>query len=260
MNILNTICDYAKIRVQNAKKIMNFDEIKDKANKVKKGDFSFYNSLKNTDFAFICECKKASPSKGIIANEFDYLKIAKDYESAGANAVSVLTEPKWFLGDNLYLEQISQNITIPTLRKDFIIDSYMIYEARLLGASAVLFICSVLDEIKLKEYLKICDDLGICALVEAHDEDEIKKALKVGSKIIGVNNRNLKDFSVDTSNSLNLRKLVPNDVIFIAESGIKDANDIKTLALGGVNGALIGESLMIAVDKAQKLKELKALL
>lgn len=260
MTILDKLANHAKERVNLAKQSLSLQDIKKQAFSLPKGDFEFEKALKNTDFAFICECKKASPSKGIIAEDFDYLNIAKEYEKAGANCISVLTEPKWFLGSDEYLKETSQNVSIPCIRKDFTVDEYMIYEAKILGAKAVLLICSILSDEQIKNYIKICDDLGLSALVEAHNHDEIKTAINAGARIIGVNNRNLKDFTVDTKNSENLRKLVPENIIFIAESGITNAQDIKNLKNNNVNGVLIGETLMKAQDKKQKLLELKSML
>lgn len=260
MTILDKLSNYAKERVKLAKQSLSLQDIKKHAFSLPKGKFEFEKALKNTDFAFICECKKASPSKGIISEDFDYLNIAKEYEKAGANCISVLTEPKWFLGSDNYLKEIAKNVSIPCIRKDFTVDEYMIYEAKILGAKAVLLICSILSGEQIESYIKICDDLGLSALVEAHNEDEIKTAIKSGARIIGVNNRNLKDFTVDTKNSENLRKLVPENIIFIAESGITNAQDIKNLKNNNVNGVLIGETLMKAQDKKQKLLELKSML
>ncbi len=209
------------------------------------------------DIAFICECKKASPSKGIIDPHFDYMAIAKSYEAAGADCISVLTEPKWFLGHDEYLREIASAIATPCLRKDFIVDEYQVYEAKVLGASAVLLICSVLSDKALRRMLAICDDLGLSALVEAHDADEVRRAIKCGARMIGVNNRNLKDFSVDTSNSKRLRALVPHNVIFVAESGVQSQDDVSILADAGVNAILVGESLMRAEDKSAKLHSLR---
>ena len=185
------------------------------------------------------------------------MQIAKDYETAGADCISVLTEPKWFLGSDSYLKEIAENVSIPCLRKDFTVDPYMIYEAKVLGASAVLLICSILSEKEIKQYIKICDELGLSALVEAHDEEEVKTALDCGARVIGINNRNLKDFSVDTQNSRKLREIVPKNVIFVSESGIKTADDIKQLREIGADAVLIGETLMRAEDKKAKLAELR---
>ena len=257
MNILDKLSEYTKERVLVSKQDMPLDEIKQKALSLPKGEFEFEKALKKDDVAFICECKKASPSKGIIAEEFDYLGIAREYEAAGADCISVLTEPKWFLGKNEYLKEIASNVSIPCIRKDFTVDEYMIYEAKILGASAVLLICAILTEEQIKEYIGICDELGMSALVEAHDEAEVQMAIRAGARIIGVNNRNLKDFSVDQNNSKSLRQLIPEDVIFVSESGITSAEDIEALRQANVDAVLIGETLMRAVDKTRKLRELK---
>ena len=256
MNILDELAEYAKVRVKEAKRLRPLDVVKTEALSKPKGDFEFEKALKKDGMSFICECKKASPSKGIIAQEFDYLTIAKDYEAAGADCISVLTEPKWFLGSDQYLQEITDAVSIPVIRKDFTVDEYMIYEAKLLGAKAVLLICAILTE-QIREYIRICDTLGISALVEAHDEAEIQMAVRAGARVIGVNNRNLKDFSVDTSNSRRLRQMIPEDVVFVSESGIKDASDIELLNEAKVDAVLIGETLMKAQDKAAKLKELR---
>lgn len=257
MTILDKLADHARERVAAAKKKLSLDEVKRFALELPKGSFEFEKALKKDDIAFICECKKASPSKGIIADDFPYLQIAKDYEAAGADCISVLTEPKWFLGSDEYLREIAENVSIPCIRKDFTVDEYMIYEAKLLGAGAVLLICSVLSQQQISEYIGICDSLGISALVEAHDEAELRAAVASGARIIGVNNRNLKDFSVDTSNSRRLRELAPEAVSFVSESGVQSAEDIRLLREAGVNAVLIGETLMRAADKKAKLAELK---
>lgn len=257
MTILDKLADHARERVEAAKKKISPEEIRRRALELPKGSFEFERALKKSDIAFICECKKASPSKGVIAEDFPYLSIAKDYEAAGADCISVLTEPKWFLGSDSYLEEIAKNVSIPCIRKDFTVDGYMIYEAKLLGAKAVLLICSILTAEQIKEYIGICDELGISALVEAHDEAEVLMAVECGARVIGVNNRNLKDFSVDTGNSRRMRELVPDEVIFVSESGVQTADDIELLRSSGVNAVLIGETLMRAEDKAAKLAELK---
>ena len=260
MNILEQIAADTHIRIEKQKEIISLSDICSKAEATPKKNFAFEKSLRaNPDIAFICECKKASPSKGLIEPDFDYLKIAKEYEAAGADAISVLTEPKYFLGNNAYLREITETVSIPCIRKDFTVDEYMIYEAVTLGASAVLLIVSLLDEKKLKEYLQICETLGLSALVETHDEEEVKIALSVGARVIGVNNRNLKDFSVSNENSIRLRELIPKDVIFVSESGIKNAEDIKALREIGVDAVLVGETMMRADDKEAKLKELKGI-
>ena len=257
MTILDELAYHAEERVAEAKKIHSFEEVKAKALSLPKGNFEFEKALKKDDIAFICECKKASPSKGVIAEDFPYLKIAKEYEAAGADCISVLTEPKWFLGSDDYLREITANVNIPCIRKDFTVDPYMIYEAKLLGAKAVLLICSILSEEQIREYMGICDELGLSALVETHDENEIAMAVRCGARLIGVNNRNLKDFSVDTGNSRRMRELVPENIIFVSESGVKSAEDIALLRASGVNAVLIGETLMKAEDKKAKLAELK---
>ena len=257
MTILDELAGYAKKRVAEEKTKISLDEIKQSAFSMPKGDFSFEKALKKEDIAFICECKKASPSKGIIAENFPYLEIAKDYEKAGADCISVLTEPSRFLGSDKYLQEIANAVNIPCLRKDFTVDEYMIYQAKLLGASAVLLICSILDKCQIKEYIDICDTLGLSALVEVHDQKEIETALQSGARIIGVNNRNLKDFSVDTDNSRKLRELVPNDVIFVSESGVKTPEDVQKLRNIGANAVLVGETLMRAENKREMLFKLK---
>jgi len=221
------------------------------------GFFRLEKALAGDGMHFICECKKASPSKGLIAPDFPYLDIAKDYEAAGASAISVLTEPKWFLGSDEYLKEIASNVHIPCLRKDFTVDPYMIYQAKVLGASAVLLICAILDTQTLKEYLAVADSLGLSAIVEAHDAKEVDSAVRAGARIIGVNNRNLKDFTVDIHNSLRLRELAPENVIFVAESGIRTAEDVEALRTHGIHAVLIGEQLMRAKDKKAELAKLR---
>ncbi|MBQ9901239.1 MAG: indole-3-glycerol phosphate synthase TrpC [Clostridia bacterium] len=259
MNILDQLAEHARERVQRAKAENPLNALRESAFALPKGTFAFENALKTPDIAFICECKKASPSKGLIAPEFPYLQIAEEYEAAGADAISVLTEPKWFLGRDDYLREIASKVSIPCLRKDFTVDEYMIYEARVLGASAVLLICSILSPSQLSEYMSLCDELGLSALVEAHDEAEIQAALNAGARVVGVNNRNLKDFTVDTSNSQRLRSLLPSGVLFVSESGVKSAEDVADLRKIGADAVLIGETLMRATDKAAKLRELKGI-
>lgn len=271
--ILDTIADYARCRVEQAEKNVSISDMRRQSEQIcnaqyaekNSGEqntalnekFSFEKELARPDITFICECKKASPSKGLIAPDFPYLEIAKEYEAAGAGAISVLTEPKWFLGSSEYLREIAQNVNIPCLRKDFTVDDYMIYEAKTLGASAVLLICAITEKARLREYIEIADSLGLSALVEAHDEHEIEEALDAGARIIGVNNRNLKDFTVDVHNSERLRRLVPKDVMFVAESGIKTAEDIDVLRAASVNGVLIGETMMLSKDKRGMLARLR---
>jgi len=219
-------------------------------------DFSFENELKKPGMSYICEVKKASPSKGIIAEDFPYIDIAREYEAAGASCISVLTEPEYFKGDIAYLRSIRDEVKIPLLRKDFTCDEYMVTEASVNGADAVLLIAAILEDAQMKSYLKLADDLKLSAIFEAHDEEEIKRCVQCGARIIGVNNRDLKDFKVDINNSKRLRKLVPKEILFVAESGIKTNEDIKALKDYGVDAVLIGETLMRAKDKAGMLKRL----
>lgn len=260
MTILDKLAASAKARCEAAKGKIPPEEIRRLAENTPKGDFGFEKALKKPGMSFICECKRASPSKGLIAPEFPYLDIARDYEAAGADCVSVLTEPEWFLGSDRYLEEIAHTVGIPCLRKDFTVDEYMIYEAKLLGASAVLLICSILDAEQLKEYIGVADSLGLSSLVEAHDEREIAAAVGAGARVIGVNNRNLKDFTVDTGNSGKLRSIVPDDIVFVSESGVSDAADVKRLYDAHVDAVLIGEALMRASDRKAKLAELRSLI
>ncbi|MCR4739038.1 MAG: indole-3-glycerol phosphate synthase TrpC [Lachnospiraceae bacterium] len=257
MTILDKIAEHAKERVALAKERIPLSELKRMAFDEEKGDFAFFEALKKPGLSFILECKKASPSKGIIAEKYDWLSIAKAYEAAGADAISVLTEPKWFLGRNEYLKEIAASVRLPVLRKDFTVDEYMLYEAKLLGAKAVLLIVSILSKGQIEEYLGICEELGISALVEAHDEAEAERAVMTGAEIIGVNNRNLKDFSVDTKNAARLKDLIPPEVLFVSESGVKDEKDIRDIISFGADAVLIGETMMRAEDKTAALKRLK---
>ena len=242
------------------KKKISLEEMKNIAIQTKNEklcDFAFEISLKKYVLSFICECKKASPSKGLIEPDLRYLEIAREYEAAGADCISVLTEPKWFLGSDEYLKEIAKTVSIPCIRKDFTVDEYQIYQAKTLGAAAVLLICSILSDVQLGEYIKICDSLGISALVEIHNEKEAGMAVRAGARIIGVNNRNLKDFTVDTANSKKLRDLIPDDIIFVSESGVKSTDDIRAIREIGADAVLIGETLMRADNKKAKLDELR---
>ena len=258
-NILDEIADYTRERIRLAKASRPSDTLKAEALSLpQESPFMFEQALRKREgLSFICECKRASPSKGVIAEEFPYLDIAREYEHAGADAVSVLTEPKYFLGRNEYLQEIAGTVKIPVLRKDFVIDDYMIYEAKTLGADAVLLICSLLGEETLREYIALCDSLGLSALVEAHDEAEVLSALRAGARIIGVNNRNLRDFSVDTGNSARLRKLIPEGVIFVSESGVRTPEDVRKIREAGADAVLIGEALMMAADKRALLESFR---
>lgn len=285
MNILEKLAEHAKERTEEAKRRIPAEEMRSRAEAVYCAELSgktkpeenaapgsvmppfeaalgseippFEKALRKPGLSFICECKKASPSKGLIAPEFPYLEIAKEYEAAGADCISVLTEPKWFLGSDMYLKEIASAVRLPCLRKDFTVDPYMIWEAKTLGAGAVLLIVSLLEEGKLREFLQISEELGLSALTEVHDEAEAETAVRAGARIIGVNNRNLKDFTVDTGNSRRLRERIPENVLFVSESGVKDAEDVAALRAAGADAVLIGEALMKAPDKKQKLRELR---
>ncbi len=257
MTILDTIAEYTRERIRAEKEKEDIRSLRSRALDLPRGDFPFEAALRKNGLSFICECKKASPSKGVIAEDFKPLKIAEEYERAGADAVSVLTEPKWFLGKNEYLAGIAEGVGIPVLRKDFTIDEYMIYEAKVLGASAVLLIVSILSPGELREYIGTADELGLSSLVEIHDENEADIALNAGARIIGVNNRNLKDFSVDTGNSRRLRNRIPKDVLFVSESGVKTREDTLKLETIGADAVLIGETMMRSDDKEKMLNALK---
>ena len=263
MTILDKIAARTHERVAAAKKAISLEGIREAARAVDAAysglpyAYPFETSLRGRDIAFICEIKKASPSKGIIAHDFPYLQIARDYEDAGAAAISVLTEPFWFHGHNEYLNEIASAVRIPLLRKDFTVDEYMLYEAKLYGASAVLLICAILTPAQLAEYMEIAHSLGLSALVETHDEAEVEMALAAKAKIIGVNNRCLKTFEVDITLSERLKKLVPPEVIFVSESGLSKPADIAKLREIGADAALIGESFMRSTDKKVAMRELR---
>jgi len=257
LNILQKIAAHTQERISAQKKIIPPEKIMKMAHSNVTNDFPFEKALKAKDIAFICEIKKASPSKGVIAEDFPYINIAKDYETAGAAAISVLTEPFWFKGSDHHLQEIANAVKTPLLRKDFTIDEYMIYQAKALGASAVLFICSILDKDTLAKYIDIAHNLGLSALVETHNEAEIEMALSANARIIGVNNRNLKTFEIDITLSERLKKLVPPEVIFIAESGVSSPNDINILRKIGANAVLIGESIMKSTNKKDAINHLR---
>ena len=293
-DILQKLADYARIRTEEAKKNIPLQQMQEEAERLAAEDtspFRFEKALSGPDISFICEIKQASPSKGQIWTpeqgdtctsactsdrhlfktsvevctsdrhlfKFPYLEIAREYEAAGAECISVLTEPKWFKGDGEFLRRITREVNTPCIRKDFTVDEYMIYEAKVLGASAVLLICSILDEDTLSSYIRIADSMGLSSLVEAHDSEEIRMAADAGARMIGVNNRNLKDFTVDVTNSGRLRSLVPDGVLFVAESGIRTAQDVQLLREIGTDACLVGETLMRAVDKSAMLRELRGL-
>ncbi len=255
--ILDELAKSSRIKVLAKKEKISLESIKEQALNMKKTeDFPFEQALKKEGLSIIAEVKKASPSKGIIASDFPYLEIAKEYEASGANAVSCLTEPEYFKGSDEYLLNIAKEVKIPVLRKDFTVDPYMIYEAKVLGASAILLIAAILTDAELKEYFQIAESLGLSALFEAHDEEEVKRCLNQGARIVGVNNRNLKDFTVDINNSIRLRKLVPKSVIYVSESGIKTPEDLKVLRENGTDAVLIGEMFMRSENKKELIESL----
>lgn len=262
MNILEEIAGKTRERIHQEKQQVTLAELKVKIRQRKEQEklqarkISFLDALRREGMSYICEVKKASPSKGLIAPDFPYLEIAKEYESAGAAAISCLTEPFYFQGSDRYLQEITEAVRIPVLRKDFTVDEYMIYQASAFGASAVLLICSILDDSELSAFRQLAEELGMDALVEAHDEAEVERALRAGAKIVGVNNRDLRTFQVDMANSIRLRNLAPRDVIFVSESGIKTSEDIDRLYRNQVDAVLIGETLMRSADKKAALEEL----
>ncbi|MCI6432899.1 MAG: indole-3-glycerol phosphate synthase TrpC [Oliverpabstia sp.] len=251
MNILEEIAEKTKQRIQKEKVRVPVEDLKER---IVKNEISFLKALKKEGMSYICEVKKASPSKGLIAPDFPYLEIAGEYEAAGASAISCLTEPYYFQGSDRYLEEITSTVKIPVLRKDFTVDEYMIYQARALGAAAVLLICAILDDSQLRGYRQLAESMGMDALVEAHDEKEVERALRCGAKIVGVNNRDLRTFQVDMANSIRLRKLAPRDVVFVSESGIRTSEDIRRLYDNQVDAVLIGETLMRSEDKKAALE------
>lgn len=265
-NILAVIAERTKQRIEEEKQKYPLANIREQAERLAAEaggptfqHGAFYRALSAPDISFICEVKKASPSKGIIAETFPYRTIAREYEAAGAAAISCLTEPFWFLGSDRYLEEITADVSIPVLRKDFTIDEYMIYQAKLFGASAILLICSILDDSQLAAYMKLAASLGLDVLTEAHTEAEIERALQAGASILGINNRDLKTFQVDVARSRHLRSLVPPEVLFVSESGVQSAEDIALLRQNGTDAVLIGETLMRAADKKAKLEELRGM-
>lgn len=254
--ILDEIAAYARKRVENDKKRIGFEKTKAQAKNLPKGAFIFEQTIKKNKRSLICEVKKASPSKGIISEDFPFLSIAKEYESCGASCISVLTEPNWFLGSDEIFCSIRKSVSLPMLRKDFTVDAYQLYQSKVMGADAVLLICALLDSETLQHYLMICNELGLSALVETHNKDEIDQALRAGARIIGVNNRNLKDFSVDITNAAKLRSYIPEDVIFVAESGVQSPEDAISLIASGANAVLIGEAIMRSADKKAFIDEI----
>jgi indole-3-glycerol phosphate synthase len=256
--ILETIAAYARERVAADAEVNRKEVLRERATQGGRGNGkAFTDALQKPGMSFICEVKKASPSKGVISPDFPYLDIARDYEAAGADAVSCLTEPKWFQGSDQIFAEIRQAIATPMLRKDFTVDDYQIYQAKVLGANAVLLICALLDTNTIARYLTLCDDLGLAALVEAHDEAEIDSAVAAGARIIGVNNRNLKDFSVDFSNAARLRDRIPPQCVYVAESGVHSPEDVAALRSIGADAVLMGEVLMRSGDKGALLAAMR---
>ena len=259
-DILRELADAARERVARSIEKIPREEMEKRARSLPCATgFPFERALRGHGMAFICECKRASPSKGMISERFPYIEIAEEYEAAGASAISVLTEPTKFLGDLQYLEEISRKVSVPCLRKDFIVDDYMIYEAKCAGASAVLLICAILTLEELKRYIDIAHNLGMSALCEAHDESEINMAVEAGARVIGVNNRDLHDFSVDLGTCIRLRPLAPTSVLFVAESGISTREDVKRLEEADIDAVLIGETLMRSENKKATLDELRGI-
>ena len=255
--IQDELAAHARERVAAARACVPLEEIRAQAEALPRGDFRFEKALAGKGTAFICEIKKASPSKGVIDPQFDYIGIASQYEEAGADCISVLTEPKWFLGSDDIFRAVRLTVDATMLRKDFAVDAYQIYEARVLGADAVLLICALLDTGTLREYLAICDRLGLSALVETHDEAEMQSAVAAGARLIGVNNRNLKDFSVDLDNAARLRAGAPEGTIFVSESGVSCPEDAAKLRQAGADAILVGEHLMRSPDKQGALQALR---
>lgn len=262
--ILDELASLTRARIEKQKKEVSMDDIRREAEliaaremEVQEFDYPFEEALSSPGLSIISEVKKASPSKGVIAEDFPYLEIAKEYEASGADAISCLTEPDRFKGSDEYLKAITKEVTIPVLRKDFTIDPYMIYQAKVFGASAILLIAAILSDEELKSFYEIADTLGMSCLFEAHDEEEVERCLTAGARIVGVNNRNLKDFTVDINNSIRLRELVPENIIFVSESGIMVPEDVKALRENGTDAVLIGEMLMRSDSKSELIKSLK---
>lgn len=256
MTILNEIAAKTRERVAEQKKKKPLEQLRAEAEAMDADTgYPFEQAIRAEGLSFICEVKKASPSRGLIAADFPYVEIARDYEKGGASAISVLTEPNWFQGSDRYLQEICQAVSLPVLRKDFVVDEYMIYEAKLLGADAVLLICAILSDEELGRFWRIADGLGLTALVETHDQEEVNRALSIGARLVGVNNRDLHTFTVDINNSIRYRQTVPEEVLFVSESGIKTAEDIRRLTEKHVNGVLIGETMMVAENRVEAVRE-----
>ncbi len=257
MTILDQLADHARERVRQHKQELPLDALQEQVSAMPPGEGRFLQALRRPGLSFICEIKRASPSRGIIARDFPFMEIAAEYERAGADAISCLTEPKWFLGSDGIFSQIRARCTLPMLRKDFIVDEYQIWQSRAMGADAVLLICALLDTPVLAGYLELCRTLGLPALVETHSEEEIESAVSAGAEIIGVNNRNLKDFSVDFSNAARLRDRIPPEAVYVAESGVRSPEDVAALKRIGADAVLMGEVMMRAPDKTALLAQMR---
>ena len=257
MTILDTIADYARKRVSDDRSRVPLEEMKARACERHGSGERFYDAVAKPGMRLICEVKKASPSKGVIDPVFPYTQIAADYEAAGADCISCLTEPKWFLGSDGIFREIRLTVSLPMLRKDFVVDAYQLYQAKCMGADCVLLICAILDTATLGQYLRICAELGLAALVEAHDEAEIASAVSAGARMIGVNNRNLKDFTVDLTNAARLRSCIPPQCLYVCESGVRTPQDAAVMRAVGADAILVGEALMRARDKAAALTALR---
>lgn len=258
MTILDQLAGHARARVASDKRRISLSELQARCRNLGPGQGdAFQTALSKPGLSFICEVKRASPSKGLIAPHFPYVDISRAYQAAGADAISCLTEPRWFLGSDHIFTEIRRAVGAPMLRKDFTVDEYQLYQARLMGANCVLLICALLDTSTLARYLNICRELGLAALVEAHDQEEIRSALTAGAEIVGVNNRNLKDFSVDFTNAARLRDHIPPEVVYVAESGVSTPVDAAALRALGADAALVGEALMRAEDKGALLAALR---
>jgi len=258
--ILDKIIEQKKLEITKEKQELPLSDIKNQLqnSNIPKNSFiaKIESDIAKNNIAIIAEVKKASPSKGIIREDFDHLEIAKIYENSGASSISVLTDEKFFQGSKEYLTQIKKEVNLPLLRKDFIIDPYQIYQAKLIGADCILLIMSILSEEEAINLEKIAIENDLDVLVEVHNEEELQKALKLQTKLIGINNRNLKNMTINVNNSINLSKNIPQDKIIICESGISDKDDIKLMQENNINCFLIGELFMRQNDIGKKLQEL----
>jgi indole-3-glycerol phosphate synthase len=244
MTILNEIVENTRAKLESKKAELPLAEIISKLNELNLPKGAFKESLLNKDQAIIAEIKKASPSAGIISEDFDPIKKAKEYEDFGASALSILTEEDFFQGSSEYLKEVKAITSLPILRKDFMIDEYQIYEAKLIGADCILLIASILNDDEIQSFVDLAESLELDYLIEVHDLNELKRVEHFSNGMIGVNNRNLKTFDVDLNNSINLKNAFNSNNLFVAESGIKSQDDINTLKVHGIHVFLIGESLM----------------